>query len=163
MVSPKDKRQLKVDQLLAKKVKRLEKAVLPDPHARGGKGSPEQEAEVLAQAPTLARLSITRPIFITSIVILMLFVGLLSYSKLGVDLFPDIEIPKAKAEPLVMLERDALAEASQDLLRGLCHRSTLAGSGVRVDEEVRRTCDRNVKGGRRSADRSVPTAWPAVL
>jgi HAE1 family hydrophobic/amphiphilic exporter-1 len=92
-VSPKDKRQLKVDQLLTRKVKRLEEAVEARSHARGGKGTPEQEQEVLDQAPALARLSITRPIFITSIVILMLFVGLLSYSKLGVDLFPEVEIP----------------------------------------------------------------------
>ena len=55
--------------------------------------STETREEVLAKAPVLARLSITRPIFVTSIVLLMLFVGLLSYSKLGVDLFPEVEIP----------------------------------------------------------------------
>jgi HAE1 family hydrophobic/amphiphilic exporter-1 len=47
----------------------------------------------LDQAPVLAKLSLTRPIFVTSIVLLTLFLGGLSYSKLGVDLFPEIEIP----------------------------------------------------------------------
>ena len=61
--------------------------------AGGGRGSEAERAEALAQAPVLARLSITRPIFITSIVVLMLLVGLLSYSQLGVDLFPEIDIP----------------------------------------------------------------------
>ncbi len=42
---------------------------------------------------SLAALSIKRPIFITSIVILMIVVGLISLRRLGVDLFPDVEIP----------------------------------------------------------------------
>ncbi|MGH7442320.1 MAG: efflux RND transporter permease subunit, partial [bacterium] len=57
-------------------------------------GVPEgEDPAVLEQAPLLARLSLTRPIFVTSVVLLTLFVGLLSYFKLGVDLFPEIEIP----------------------------------------------------------------------
>lgn len=51
------------------------------------------DREVLEQAPLLARLSLTRPIFITSLVLASLLIGLLSYLKLGVDLFPEIEIP----------------------------------------------------------------------
>ncbi|MES2201973.1 MAG: efflux RND transporter permease subunit, partial [candidate division FCPU426 bacterium] len=47
----------------------------------------------LAQAPLLARLSLTRPIFVSSIVLASLFIGFLSYTKLGVDLFPEIEFP----------------------------------------------------------------------
>jgi HAE1 family hydrophobic/amphiphilic exporter-1 len=54
---------------------------------------PGEDPAVLEKAPLLARLSLTRPIFVTSIVLLTLFVGLLSYMKLGVDLFPEIEIP----------------------------------------------------------------------
>lgn len=41
----------------------------------------------------LADLSIKRPVFITSIVLIMITVGLISMKKLGVDLFPDISIP----------------------------------------------------------------------
>ncbi|PJZ27501.1 multidrug transporter AcrB [Leptospira hartskeerlii] len=41
----------------------------------------------------IALLSIKRPIFITSIVILMLITGIFSLSKMGVDLFPDVNIP----------------------------------------------------------------------
>ncbi len=41
----------------------------------------------------LAELSIKRPIFITSVVLLSLIAGLISMSKLGVDLFPDVTFP----------------------------------------------------------------------
>ena len=41
----------------------------------------------------LADLSIRRPIFITCLILLMLAVGFLSMSKLGVDLFPDVTFP----------------------------------------------------------------------
>ncbi|EQA35542.1 RND transporter, Hydrophobe/Amphiphile Efflux-1 (HAE1)/Heavy Metal Efflux (HME) family, permease protein [Leptospira inadai serovar Lyme str. 10] len=41
----------------------------------------------------IALLSIKRPIFITSLVILMLLTGLVSLSRMGVDLFPDVNIP----------------------------------------------------------------------
>ena len=42
---------------------------------------------------SLADISIKRPVFITSIVLIMITVGLISMRKLGVDLFPDISIP----------------------------------------------------------------------
>jgi HAE1 family hydrophobic/amphiphilic exporter-1 len=41
----------------------------------------------------IAKLSINRPIFISSIVILIVFTGWFALNKLGVDLFPDINIP----------------------------------------------------------------------
>jgi len=41
----------------------------------------------------VAKLSIKRPIFISSIVILMVVVGLVSLNRLGVDLFPPIDFP----------------------------------------------------------------------
>lgn len=41
----------------------------------------------------LAKLSITRPTFITCIILLMLAVGLISMNRLGVDLFPDVTFP----------------------------------------------------------------------
>ncbi|TGK08046.1 efflux RND transporter permease subunit [Leptospira semungkisensis] len=41
----------------------------------------------------IALLSIKRPILITSLVILMLITGVFSLSKMGVDLFPDVNIP----------------------------------------------------------------------
>jgi len=41
----------------------------------------------------LADLAIKRPTFITCIVILMLSIGLISMSRVGVDLFPDITLP----------------------------------------------------------------------
>ena len=41
----------------------------------------------------LARLSIGRPTFITCVVLLMLTVGLIARSRLGVDLFPDVTFP----------------------------------------------------------------------
>src|SRR3954469_5245869 len=41
----------------------------------------------------LADISIRRPIFITCVVLVMLAVGLLSMSRLGVDLFPDVTFP----------------------------------------------------------------------
>ncbi|PJZ69812.1 efflux RND transporter permease subunit [Leptospira perolatii] len=41
----------------------------------------------------IALLSIKRPIFITSLVILMLITGIFSLFKMGVDLFPDVNIP----------------------------------------------------------------------
>jgi HAE1 family hydrophobic/amphiphilic exporter-1 len=41
----------------------------------------------------LADISIKRPIFITSVVILSLIAGLMSMSKLSVDLFPDVTFP----------------------------------------------------------------------
>lgn len=41
----------------------------------------------------IAALSIKRPVFITSIVLVMLSVGLMSLKKLGVDLFPDVTFP----------------------------------------------------------------------
>lgn len=42
---------------------------------------------------SLASLSIQRPIFVTCTVLLILVVGYLSLSKLGVDLFPNVTIP----------------------------------------------------------------------
>ena len=92
MVNPdpkKDKRQQLIDRLQTKKLKALERKVAGKPAA----SSDALDAEALVKAPLLARLSLTRPIFVTSIVLLMLFMGVLSYSKLGVDLFPEIEIP----------------------------------------------------------------------
>ena len=41
----------------------------------------------------LPELAIKRPIFITCIVSLMLVLGILSYSKMSVDLFPDVTFP----------------------------------------------------------------------
>jgi len=41
----------------------------------------------------LADLAIKRPTFITCIVILMLSIGLISMSRVGVDLFPDVTLP----------------------------------------------------------------------
>lgn len=41
----------------------------------------------------LASLSIKRPVFITSIVAVMLLVGFMSFKRLGVDLFPNITFP----------------------------------------------------------------------
>jgi HAE1 family hydrophobic/amphiphilic exporter-1 len=41
----------------------------------------------------LAKISISRPIFITCIVVLMLVIGALSVKKMGVDLFPDVTFP----------------------------------------------------------------------
>ncbi|MBX7230780.1 MAG: efflux RND transporter permease subunit [Bdellovibrionales bacterium] len=41
----------------------------------------------------LARLSISRPIFITCVVLLSLVAGFISIKKLGVDLFPDVTFP----------------------------------------------------------------------
>jgi len=42
---------------------------------------------------SLADLSIKRPIFITSVVIVMLVVGLVCFKNLSVDLYPDINLP----------------------------------------------------------------------
>lgn len=42
---------------------------------------------------SLADISIKRPVFITSLVAIMITVGLLSMRKLGVDLFPDVSFP----------------------------------------------------------------------
>jgi len=52
-----------------------------------------KDQEALEQAPLLARLSLTRPIFITSIVLATLFLGYMSFNKLGVDLFPRCRSP----------------------------------------------------------------------
>src|ERR1700761_4092532 len=41
----------------------------------------------------LANLSINRPIFVTCLVIVSLAAGLLSMSRLGIDLFPDVTFP----------------------------------------------------------------------
>ncbi len=41
----------------------------------------------------IARLAIKRPILITSIVFILLFVGLIAMSRLGIDMFPDVEFP----------------------------------------------------------------------
>lgn len=41
----------------------------------------------------IARLSIKRPIFITSIVFVIMFTGIISLTRLGVDMFPDVEFP----------------------------------------------------------------------
>src|SRR5476651_2021155 len=41
----------------------------------------------------LANLSIKRPIFVTSLVILSVATGLLAMSRLGIDQFPDITMP----------------------------------------------------------------------
>ncbi|MBP7735747.1 MAG: efflux RND transporter permease subunit [Spirochaetes bacterium] len=41
----------------------------------------------------IARLAIKRPILITSIVFVLIFVGLLSMNRLGVDMYPDVEFP----------------------------------------------------------------------
>ncbi len=42
---------------------------------------------------SLAELSIKRPVFITCLVLLSLAVGILSFTRLGVDLFPDVTFP----------------------------------------------------------------------
>lgn len=42
---------------------------------------------------SIASLSIKRPIFITSIVLLLMSLGLLAYNRLGVDLYPDVTEP----------------------------------------------------------------------
>jgi HAE1 family hydrophobic/amphiphilic exporter-1 len=49
--------------------------------------------EAVKQGFSLAGLSIKRPIFVTCLVILVLLVGLLSFSSIGLDLFPDVEFP----------------------------------------------------------------------
>lgn len=41
----------------------------------------------------IAKLSINRPVFIACVFFLMIIVGILSFQKLGVDLFPDVEFP----------------------------------------------------------------------
>lgn len=41
----------------------------------------------------IAHLSIKRPIFICSIVLLMLLTGWVAMGRMGVDLFPDVNIP----------------------------------------------------------------------
>jgi HAE1 family hydrophobic/amphiphilic exporter-1 len=41
----------------------------------------------------LAKISISRPTFITCVVLLMLAIGLIARSRLGVDLFPDVTFP----------------------------------------------------------------------
>ena len=41
----------------------------------------------------IARLAIKRPILITSIVFTILFVGLISMSRLGIDMYPDVQFP----------------------------------------------------------------------
>jgi HAE1 family hydrophobic/amphiphilic exporter-1 len=64
-----------------------------EPQTKNLKAEKAKDQAAMDQAPLLARLSLTQPIFVTSIVLLMLFLGFLSYSKLGVDLFPEIEIP----------------------------------------------------------------------
>ncbi len=40
-----------------------------------------------------ARLSITRPVFIGCLVILMVIIGMIGFSRMGVDLFPPIDFP----------------------------------------------------------------------
>jgi HAE1 family hydrophobic/amphiphilic exporter-1 len=42
---------------------------------------------------SIASVSIKRPIFITSIVILLMALGILAYNRLGVDLYPDVTEP----------------------------------------------------------------------
>ena len=42
---------------------------------------------------SLANISIKRPVFLTSVIILMLAIGFLCMKKLPVDLFPDINCP----------------------------------------------------------------------
>ena len=42
---------------------------------------------------SLASLSIKRPVFLTSVIVLMLSIGFISLKKLPVDLFPDINFP----------------------------------------------------------------------
>jgi HAE1 family hydrophobic/amphiphilic exporter-1 len=64
-----------------------------------GKAAKKVEADKASQdkaieeSSFLARLSITRPMFVTCLVLLTLFIGYLSLESLGVDLFPEIEIP----------------------------------------------------------------------
>jgi HAE1 family hydrophobic/amphiphilic exporter-1 len=41
----------------------------------------------------IADISIRQPVFITMIIIALLVVGVLSYSRLGVDLMPDVSLP----------------------------------------------------------------------
>jgi len=41
----------------------------------------------------IARLAIKRPILITSIVLTILFVGLISMNRLGIDMYPDVQFP----------------------------------------------------------------------
>ncbi|MBN1496720.1 MAG: efflux RND transporter permease subunit [Spirochaetes bacterium] len=41
----------------------------------------------------IARLSIKRPILITSIVLTLLFVGLIAMNRLGIDMYPDVQFP----------------------------------------------------------------------
>ena len=41
----------------------------------------------------IARLAIKRPILITSIVLTLLFVGLIAMNRLGVDMYPDVQFP----------------------------------------------------------------------
>lgn len=47
---------------------------------------------------SLAELSIKRPIFITCLISLMIIVGIISYKKMAVDLFPDVTFPIVSAE-----------------------------------------------------------------
>jgi HAE1 family hydrophobic/amphiphilic exporter-1 len=42
---------------------------------------------------SLAHLSINRPIFVTCIVLLVLLIGVISMNSLGLDLFPEVEVP----------------------------------------------------------------------
>jgi HAE1 family hydrophobic/amphiphilic exporter-1 len=61
--------------------------------SEGGSAQKKSDALALEQSSFLARLSITRPMFVTCLVLLTLFIGFLSLNSLGVDLFPEIEIP----------------------------------------------------------------------
>ncbi|HNX59224.1 MAG TPA: efflux RND transporter permease subunit, partial [Spirochaetota bacterium] len=56
-----------------------------------------------------AILSIKRPIFITSIVVLLVTLGLIAYTRLGVDLYPDV------TEPGLMITTQYLGAAPEEI------------------------------------------------
>ncbi|MCB1189782.1 MAG: efflux RND transporter permease subunit [Leptospiraceae bacterium] len=61
----------------------------------------------------IAKFSIQRPIFISSIVILMLITGWVSLNRLGVDLFPDVNIPVVTVQTIY---RGASPEEVENLI-----------------------------------------------
>ena len=79
---------------------------------------------------TLPELCIRRPVFTTMLIVFPVVVGLISYFKMGVDLFPNVDLPIVT----VSTTRPGTPQDVAELVHFLCTAGTyITGQVVRLD------------------------------
>src|SRR2546421_9584 len=90
---------------------------------------------------TLPEICIRRPVFTTMLILFPLVVGVISYFKMGVDLFPNVDLPTGTEAPVV----DKFDVDATPVL-------TLAVSSPRRMKELTEIADKQIKDALSSLD-----------